>query len=86
MGNQNLTDDSLSYFWQVGYGTVTSQAMMKYSLPGGGGLLIATLVANSPQVLLIFLISPTMNYLPACSLRMNGQNTPTASILYALQA
>ncbi len=55
MANGGLPNHSLSYFWQLGYGTVTSQLMIAWSLPGTGGLLINILVANSPQVLLSFL-------------------------------
>lgn len=55
IGNPNLTDRSLAYLWQLGYGTVASQSMISWSLPGTGGLLVAILVANSLQVLLSFL-------------------------------
>ncbi|KAF6222037.1 hypothetical protein HO133_001123 [Letharia lupina] len=55
IGNPNLTDRSLAYLWQLGYGTVASESMISWSLPGTGGLLVAILVANSLQVLLSFL-------------------------------
>ena len=39
----------------MGYGTVPSESMIDWSLPGNGGLLTTSLVANLPQVLLSFL-------------------------------
>ena len=50
--NPDFTSRSPSCFWKLGFGTVTSQSLIDWSLPGIGGLLIAVLVASSFQVLL----------------------------------
>lgn len=59
---------SLWYLWQMGYGAVTSEAMIKQTgLTGFSGLLFIVLVANLPQVLLSFLFL-TYNGLFTCML------------------
>lgn len=67
LGNDDLSDKSLSYQWKLGYGTITSEQMIHLQLRGSGALLITVLIANSPQALLSFLYL-TYNGLYSCML------------------
>lgn len=46
---------SLSHLWELGFGKVTHESLIPWSLKGASGLLGLTLIANLPQVILTFL-------------------------------
>lgn len=68
--NTALASRNISYLWNLGFGTVTSESMVAWNMPGSGGLLLIVLVANSPQAILSFLFL-TYNGLYTCMLMAN---------------
>lgn len=67
LDNTKLTNKSMAYLWNLGYGTVTSESILPLNLPGDSGQLAAVLIANSPQLVLSFLFL-TYNGLFTCML------------------
>ena len=53
--------------WQMGYGGVTSSAILPLSVPGSAGLMFTIILANAPQLILSFLVL-TYNGLFTCML------------------
>lgn len=63
-----LSDTSITHLWSLGFGTVTSESLVSFSLGlGTTGIHLSILIANSPQVLLSFLFL-TYNGLFTCML------------------
>lgn len=71
--NPYLAGQGFSYLWHLGYGAVTSESIIQWSLSGSRGLLLTALVANSPQLLLSFLYF-TYNGLFTCMLLASEWN------------
>lgn len=69
-----LTNDSISRLWKLGFGTVTSESLIRFNLPKiNGSLIWMVLIVNLPQALLSFLYS-TYNGLFSCMLLMDEWN------------
>ena len=65
---------NISYLWRLGFGTVTSESIIVWTMPSGsGGLILTVLLANSPQALLSFLFL-TYNGLYTCMLMVSEWN------------
>ena len=62
-----FTKWSAKEMWKVGYGGITSDAVLPLDLPGSAGLIFTVLLANLPQGLLSFLFL-TYNGLITCML------------------
>ena len=63
-----LSDTSITHLWSLGFGTVTSESLVSFSLGFRAiGIHLCILIANSPQVLLSFLFL-TYNGLFTCML------------------
>lgn len=50
--NTSLTSQSMSHLWALGFGKVTAESLIHFSLPQGALMVFTILFANSPQVLL----------------------------------
>ena len=50
-----LASKSISHLWSLGFGTVTSEQLVRIKLSGTSGLIGGILIANFPQLLLSFL-------------------------------
>ena len=55
LSNSSLTSRSISHLWSLGFGNVTSESLAALNMSGTTGLIVTTIVANLPQVLLSFL-------------------------------
>lgn len=52
----DLEDKSISHLWKLGFGAVSRESLLQIPMPKGqGGVMVAILLSNTPQVILSFL-------------------------------